>query len=366
MTEQNQTANQEVTSDELVTETIQPEQTTNEDKFFGVKTTIGKTPEDRLTETPKQSQETDEVEIEVVDDRPPEDRKPARVKTSDDKDDIESEIEGVDEQVKKRINRLKYEFHEERRAKEATEKVREEAIAYAQQIQEENKRLSALINKGEEALLGQISAKAQSELERAKAEFKEAYESGNSEKMLAANETILNSSVDLKSANEKINYYEQQKEIQAQQPVAPQQNVSQQFAPPDPKGVKWLQDNKWFGNPEHKDLTGFAYGLHETLIKDENILPTSDEYYQQVDIRMRKAFPDFFGTENQAEDSIETDVVETASSKKPSSVVAPATRNNGAMPRKVQLTATQVNLARRLGLTPEQYAKQLAKESRNV
>ena len=172
MTEQNQTANQEVTSDELVTETIQPEQTTNEDKFFGVKTTIGKTPEDRLTEKPKQSQETDEVEIEVVDDRPPEDRKPARVKTSDDKDDIESEIEGVDEQVKKRINRLKYEFHEERRAKEATEKVREEAIAYAQQIQEENKRLSALINKGEEALLGQISAKAQSELEREKQNLK--------------------------------------------------------------------------------------------------------------------------------------------------------------------------------------------------
>ena len=366
MTEQNQTANQEVTSDELVTETIQPEQTTNEDKFFGVKTTIGKTPEDRLTETPKQSKETDEVEIEIVDDRPPEDRKPARVETSDNKDDIESEIEGVDEQVKKRINRLKYEFHEERRAKEATEKVREEAITYAQKVQEENKRLSALINKGEEALLGQISAKAQSELERAKAEFKEAYESGNTEKMLAANETILNSSVDLKSANEKINYYEQQKQVQAQQPVVPQQTASQQFAPPDPKGVKWLQDNKWFGDPKHKDLTGFAYGLHETLINDEKIHPTSDEYYQQVDTRMRKAFPDFFGTENQAEDTISTDVVETASSRKPSSVVAPATRNNGAMPRKVQLTATQVNLARRLGLTPEQYAKQLAKESRNV
>ena len=233
-------------------------------------------------------------------------------------------------------------------------------------MQEENKRLAALIGKGEEALLGQISAKAQSQLERAKAEFKEAYESGNSEKMLAANETILNSSVDLKSANEKINYYEQQKQVQQQQPVAPQQTASQQFAPPYPKGVKWLQDNKWFGDPKHKDLTGFAYGLHETLINDEKIHPTSDEYYQQVDTRMRKAFPDFFGTENQAEDTISTDVVETASSRKPSSVVAPATRNNGAMPRKVQLTATQVNLARRLGITPEQYAKQLAKESRNV
>ena len=368
MTEQNQTVNQEVTSEEFVTETAQPEKTSREEQFFGHTTTIGTTPEERAINTSKKStEESDDLEIEIIDDRPIADRKTPRVKTtSTDDEDIESEIEGVDEQVKKRINRLKYEFHEERRAKEATEKVREEAITYAQKVQEENKRLAALIGKGEEALLGQISAKAQSQLERAKAEFKEAYESGNSEKMLEANETILNSSVDLKSANEKINYYEQQKEIQAQQPVAPQQTASQQFAPPDPKGVKWLQDNKWFGDPKHKDLTGFAYGLHETLINDEKIHPTSDEYYQQVDTRMRKAFPDFFGTENQAEDTISTDVVETASSRKPSSVVAPATRNNGAMPRKVQLTATQVNLARRLGITPEQYAKQLAKESRNV
>ena len=368
MTEQNQAANQEVTSEEFVTETAQPEKTSREEQFFGHTTTIGTTPEERAINTSKKStEESDDLEIEIIDDRPIADRKTPRVKTtSTDDEDIESEIEGVDEQVKKRINRLKYEFHEERRAKEATEKVREEAITYAQKVQEENKRLAALIGKGEEALLGQISAKAQSQLERAKAEFKEAYESGNSEKMLEANETILNSSVDLKSANEKINYYEQQKQVQAQQPVAPQQTASQQFAPPDPKGVKWLQDNKWFGDPKHKDLTGFAYGLHETLINDEKIHPTSDEYYQQVDTRMRKAFPDFFGTENQAEDTISTDVVETASSRKPSSVVAPATRNNGAMPRKVQLTATQVNLARRLGITPEQYAKQLAKESRNV
>jgi hypothetical protein len=368
MTEQNQAANQEVTSEEFVTETAQPEKTSREEQFFGHTTTIGTTPEERAINTSKKStEESDDLEIEIIDDRPIADRKTPRVKTtSTDDEDIESEIEGVDEQVKKRINRLKYEFHEERRAKEATEKVREEAITYAQKVQEENKRLAALIGKGEEALLGQISAKAQSQLERAKAEFKEAYESGNSEKMLEANETILNSSVDLRSANEKINYYEQQKQVQAQQPVAPQQTASQQFAPPDPKGVKWLQDNKWFGDPKHKDLTGFAYGLHETLINDERIHPTSDEYYQQVDTRMRKAFPDFFGTENQAEDTISTDVVETASSRKPSSVVAPATRNNGAMPRKVHLTATQVNLARRLGITPEQYAKQLAKESRNV
>jgi len=370
MSEQNQTVDQEVTSEEFVTEVAQPEKTSREEKFFGHTTTIGKTPEDRVSESLiKSAENSNEVEVEIIDDRPIADRKNARVKVDNDDEDVESEIAGLDEKVKKRINKLKYEFHEERRAKEASDKVRDEAVVYAQGIQDENKRLSSLVNKGEEALLGQISAKAQAEMEKAKSEFKDAYESGNSDKMLEANEKILNSQVDFRSANDRISYYEQQKELQAQQPVAQQQqqqNVSQQFAPPDPKSVKWLQDNKWFGHTDHKDMTGFAYGLHETLIQDENILPTSEEYYEQINKRVRNAFPKFFGTENPAEDNIEKDVVATASSRKPSSVVAPATRNNGATPRKVQLTATQVNLARRLGITPEQYAKQLQKESNNV
>ncbi len=123
--------------------------------------------------------------------------------------DVEEEIEGINDKVQKRIDKLKYEYHEERRAKEAADRLREEAVNYAQKIQGENKRLSALINKGEEALLGQISAKSTAELEKAKAEFKEAYEAGNSDAMLAANEKILAAQVDLKSATEKLNYYHQ-------------------------------------------------------------------------------------------------------------------------------------------------------------
>jgi hypothetical protein len=149
-----------------------------------------------------------------------------------------------------------------------------------------------------------------------------------------------------------------------QQNVAPQtQPMQPQHTPPDPKAVEWLQKNTWFGNKEHKDMTGYAYGLHETLIQNEGIYPTSDQYYQEVDKRMRNKFPEFFGEEETPVGNEE--VVETVISKKPSAVVAPATRNNGAMPRKVQLTGTQVALARRLGLTPEQYAKQVAKEVQN-
>jgi len=348
---ENTTANQEVTE--------QAPQSSKEEKFFGVKTTFEKEPK---------VESTDELQVEVIDDRPAEDRRPPKVKTTT--DGVEEEIDGISEKVQKRIDKIKYDYHEERRAKEASEKLRDEAVGYAQKIQDENKRLSALINKGEEALLGQISAKATAELEQGKAEFKEAYEAGDTDKMLAANEKILSAQVDAKSANEKLNYYQQQTEARQQQmQQMQQQNVAQQpqpvqqHTPPDPKAVEWLQKNTWFGNKEHKDMTGYAYGLHETLIQDEGIYPTSDQYYQEVDKRMRSKFPEFFGEEEVPVGNEE--VVETVISKKPSNVVAPATRNNGAMPRKVQLTGTQVALARRLGLTPEQYAKQLAKEVQN-
>ena len=347
---ENTTANQEVTE--------QVPQSSKEEKFFGVKTTFEKEPK---------VESTDELQVEVIDDRPAEDRRPPKVKTAT--DGVEEEIDGISEKVQKRIDKIKYDYHEERRAKEASEKLRDEAVGYAQKIQDENKRLSALINKGEEALLGQISAKATAELEQGKVEFKEAYEAGDTDKMLAANEKILSAQVDAKSANEKLNYYQQQTEarqqqLQQQQNVAQQpQPVQQQHTPPDPKAVEWLQKNTWFGNKEHKDMTGYAYGLHETLIQNEGIYPTSDQYYQEVDKRMRQRFPEFFGEEEVPVGNEQ--VVETVISKKPSNVVAPATRNNGAMPRKVQLTGTQVALARRLGLTPEQYAKQVAKEVQN-
>ena len=195
---ENNTANQEVEQVE------QPVETSKEEKFFGVKHQIGKSKDDST------ENKNEEVEVEVIDDRPPEDRKPPKVETA--KNDVEEEIEGINDKVQKRIDKLKYEYHEERRAKEASDRLREEAVNYAQKIQGENKRLSALINKGEEALLGQISAKSTAELEKAKAEFKEAYEAGNSDAMLAANEKILAAQVDLKSATEKLNYYQQQQE----------------------------------------------------------------------------------------------------------------------------------------------------------
>ena len=346
----NNTANQEV--EQEVEQIEQPAETSVEEKFFGVKHQIGKD-----KDTPEENKE---VEVEILDDRPLEDRKPPKSKTAS--NDVEEEIEGINDKVQKRIDKLKYEFHEERRAKEAADRLREEAVNYAQKIQGENKRLSALINKGEEALLGQISAKSSAELEKAKTEFKDAYEAGNSDKMLEANEKILAAQVDKKSANDKLIYYQQQQEALKQQMEQPIQQTQQPQVPIDPKSTKWLQENTWFQHPDYEEATGYIMGLHKRLIVNEGIHPNSDEYFDRINKGKEQIFKVLESKDNAVATESEEiqEEVETVISKKPSNVVAPATRNNGAMPRKVQLTATQVSLARRLGLTPEQYAKSLA------
>ena len=127
---------------------------------------------------------------------------------------------------------------------------------------------------------------------------------------------------------------------------------------PDAEALEWQGENPWFGTD--KEMTSFAYGVHERLISDEGVDPNTPEYYELIDQRMKEVFPTHFsGDDTGSSDSV---IVETAPRRKASTVVAPAARNNGAVPRKVTLTSTQVSLAKRLGLTPQQYAQQLIKE----
>jgi len=138
----------------------------------------------------------------------------------------------------------------------------------------------------------------------------------------------------------------------------PEPQAPQQTKPVEPteKARQWQKDNPWFGNDSHKDMTALAYGVHERLVRDEGFDPNSDEYFEAIDTTMRSRFPEYF-------DEGDGQQVQTSSpSRRNSTVVAPASRNNGARPRKVKLTHSQVALAKRLGLTNEQYAKQLTKE----
>jgi len=361
MSTQEEMVNQEPEENIEEAEVIE-EPISREEKFLGIRSPVE-------IKKPK-AEEPSDLDIEIIDDRPEEDRKKPRSQEQkkSDQAEVEGEIDDVDDKVKKRINKLKYEFHEERRAKEAAERLRDESVNFARKQQGENQRLQALVQRGEGALMSQVKAKAEAELDKAKNQHKEAYESGDSERLTDATEQMLSAQSELKVANDHFNRLEAQQkfapQINQQQPQ-PQQAYGMQNPPQvDPKAVTWLKDNSWFGAEDQKEMTALAYGIHETLVTKEGVSPTSDQYYEEVDKRMRKRFPDYFEVETTSSEYGDTEnvEVETATPRNTQSVVAPATRNNGSRPRKVQLTATQVALAKRLGLSPERYAKELIKE----
>ena len=313
-----------------------------EQKFLGVKSKIGSKP-DEVVES------ENEIDIEIIDDVEAKPEKKEKVFAEDVKDKpVDEEILNVDKGVQKRIDQLTAKHHEERRQKEQAAKLRDEAIKYAQQIKSENDRLNQLVNDGQQYLGKQAEERAEFAKQAAQQKYKEAYEQGNTEEMVIAQEALTRATMDAASA-EQFNARIPEEEFvpQQQEQFVPQQQVPPR---PDDKAISWQAKNQWFGNDP--EMTSFAYGVHEKLVREENINPASDEYYERIDSRMKSVFPDFFGSEEK----------EAVSSNSQSSVVAPATRNNGAKPRKIQLTATQVALAKRLGVTPEQYANQLVKD----
>tara|TARA_R100000231_G_scaffold74385_1_gene58173 strand:+ start:510 stop:1577 length:1068 start_codon:yes stop_codon:yes gene_type:complete len=338
---------------EPVEDIVEESPHSQEEKFLGIKNTV------------VSDDSAEDFDVEIIDDRPEDDRKTPRSdeQKQADQAEIEQEIDGIDERVKKRINKLKYEFHEERRAKEAAEKLREESVNFAKQQAEENRRLSALVQRGESALMQQVKAKAEAQLDQAKRNHMAAHESGDTEQITNATNDMLKAQQELKVAEDHLAVEraraQQAPQQVAQQPMTQQQPIPQQAPTIDPKAVAWLKNNSWFGSDDQKEMTALAYGIHETLVTKEGVSPQSDKYYEEVDKRMRVRFPDYFGVESTEEGN---EVAETATPRSTQSVVAPSNRNNGSKPRKVQLTSTQVALAKRLGISPERYAKELIKE----
>jgi hypothetical protein len=288
-----------------------------------------------------------EPEVEIVDDTPEKDRgrKPMDEPPKDVTDD---ELSKYDESVRKRIQHFSKGYHEERRAKETALREREEAVRMAQQIVEENKKLKGSLHQGQSALLEQAKKVVANEMEQAKRRFKEAYESGDADALTAAQEEM--TAVKMKA--DRVNNFRpapvqvEQKQVQTAipEPVRPKL---------DEKTQEWTEKNKWFGNDD--EMTSFALGFHNKLAKS-GITPSSPEYFERIDARMKQVFPDAFES-GEAETS-----GDATSSSKRSNVVAPATRSTA--PKKIVLTKTQVQLAKRLGLTNEQYARAVAAEMR--
>tara|TARA_R100000458_G_scaffold59866_1_gene72312 strand:+ start:3851 stop:4828 length:978 start_codon:yes stop_codon:yes gene_type:complete len=299
-----------------------------------------------------------DVEVDVIDDRPLEDQKPPRQGKAE--DDVDEEIEGIGERTKKRIDKLKYDYHEEKRRADAAQRVRDESVGLTRQLHEENQKLKATVAKSEDALINSLKNKTSTEIDSARSEYKTAYESGDTERLLNAQEKLSAALADKTYVDNYVPtmpYPNGQPTQQAQQYQQPQyqQPVYQQPAPDqaiDPAAAEYIRKNPWFERAGDEDMTALAYGMHAKLVR-EGIDPIRDSeiYYTKVDAAMKERFPERF------EES-------TASSQRPSTVVAPANRT-GTKQRRVQLTKTQVDLARRLGLTPEQYASQYAKELNN-
>tara|TARA_R100000700_G_C3176189_1_gene151120 strand:- start:1421 stop:2374 length:954 start_codon:yes stop_codon:yes gene_type:complete len=292
-----------------------------------------------------------DVEIEVVDDRPVEDQRPPKQEVAD--DDIDEEIEGIGERTKKRIDKLKFDYHEERRKAEAAQRVRDEAAQVAKQLHDENQRLKATVSKSEEALLNSLKTKTSTEIEAAKETYKQAYEAGDTNRLLEAQEKLSAAYADKSYVDNYQPQALQPQQPQQQQYAQPQyaQSMQQQQPSIDPAAAEYIRQNPWFERAGDEDMTALAYGMHAKLVR-EGVDPVrdSDTYYARVDEAIKQRFPERF------EDN-------TASSQRPSTVVAPANRASSKQ-RTVQLTKTQVTLAKKLGLTPEQYAAQYAKEQR--
>ena len=289
-----------------------------------------------------------EIEIEVENDTPPEDRnrKPVDPETIQALED--DNLEEYQEKAQKKLKDLKKVWHQERREKEAALREQQEAIVLAKRMLEENKALKQRLSNGETVYVDAVKQATEQELDSAKAEFKSAYESGDSDRLLAAQERITNA----KLKADKVDNYQPQFQKALQEQENPVQITNQQVNAPDKKALKWQKNNDWFGQDE--EMTSLALGLHEKLVRN-GIPAGSNEYYEKIDKTMRKRFPENFD----GEEEVSVEEPEKVQRQKASTVVAPATRSTS--PKKIRMSKTQVLLAKKLGLTPEQYARELTK-----
>jgi hypothetical protein len=312
----------------------------NEDEFTFPDEDDAQSAADDSTGTEFEVDLGDEVEIEVVDDTPDEDKGRPALDTPVD-DPTDDELKEYSGKVQDRIKKLTHARHDERRRADALMRENEELQRVAKTALAERESMRGQYIKGAEVLANQTKAVADKSVQEAKAKLKAAHEAFDTD-------AIVEAQAELNEAQMRKNQIDNfRPSSQAQETVVESQQQAPAAAPNlDTKTKTWLARNKWFGEGGDEAMTGFALGLHQKLVKKNGEGYTrTDEYYSQIDAAMRQTFPTRFkpkaGTERQ------------------STVVAPATRVT--TPRKVTLTATQVALAKRFGLTNQQYAAELLK-----
>ena len=291
-----------------------------------------------------------DFDVEVEDDTPKADRNRDPL-PEDIKEELEADtLDEYSDRVKNRMAQLKKAWHDERREKEAAERQRQEAERVAAFSVQENQKLRKTLSLGEEDYIKTLQEKHTSDLANAQREYKEAYDLGDGEKLVAAQTKMNEAQFKLSQAKDRRPRYSKEALQTPGNEVSSEQDTTQpRVARPDAKALAWQDKNTWFGKDE--EMTSLALGLHEKLVRS-GVDPSSDQYYRRIDETMQKRFPENFG---------ETDSLEEAkpAQRKPSTVVAPATRSTS--PKKIRLTKTQLALAKKFKLTPEQYARELIK-----
>jgi len=295
---------------------------------------------DKAEATPEQDEADEKLVIEIEDDTPEQDRNKESLPEKVKQELYDDELEDYSTKVRKKLIQMKKLAHDERREKDTAVREQQEAISFAQRMLEENKRLKSNLNNSERNVLATVTQAVQMELDAAKKAYREAYDSGDTDKVLEAQDRL----TDAKMKADKVRNFrpaplqEEQTVVQTAPQAQPQYRV-------DPTAQQWQQNNTWFG--EDEEMTSLALGLHEKL-KREGVAVSSQEYYRRIDETIRRRFPERFDAEQETDERSDRRT-------KPSSVVAPATRSTS--PKRVRLSPSEVSLAKKLNLTPEQYAK---------
>ena len=315
-----------------------------------------KFPDEQEVEAKGKPLDDDTISIEIEDDTPPEDRNkepmPAEKVRALEAATDEEEAELAPRDQKERLQQYKKVWNDERRAKEAALREQQEAIDLAKRVLEENKRLKAQYSAGEKTYIETVQSQTETQVAMAKREYREALESGDADRIVEAQSNLNEASYKAQQAKQfrPTALQEDQNEVQIQQ-------VEQQRPRIDAKTQDWLDENPWYGTK--KAMSNFAVGIHEELVDEygKDIVGT-DQYYKRIDQTMRKKFPEYFELDGD-DSTVETKENQTSQRTKPSTVVAPATRSTSS--KQVRLKASQMALIKKLGLSPEQYSREVLK-----
>jgi hypothetical protein len=297
----------------------------------------------------KDTDDDKEVNIEVVledaGDHAPEPKEQKENK-EEKSETTEEDLDSYGASVRKRIKELTQQKYNAQREKEETARERDEAVQLAKSLLAEKNYLEQRFSQGEEMFIGQAKEKVDLSIDQAKRAYKDAYEAGDGDKMADAQEALARAAVE----KERVTSWRPTKPKQTQENTLQNQPASvynqPQRAAPDPEAVEWAKKNTWFGNED--EMTAMAYGVHDRLMK-EGITPASDpdKYYSTIEKRVREKFPEYEWPEA------------TREQNKSATVVAAVNRSPKSI--RVTLNKSQVALAKRLGLTNEQYAKEIEK-----